>query len=134
MSGSRGCGREFESQEKSFGCSILCPTGMFKITDYSEMDVAESSRFRSCDLHCGRRHHAHRRIPEHVSFRGPDDGALRLQNRRGVAGRSRSWACQSLLVHRTTLLPLIAAMKHLSVMSRPKSYAWQTELFSPSGE
>src|SRR6201993_1070562 len=29
MSGSRGCGREFESREKSIGCSILCPTGMF---------------------------------------------------------------------------------------------------------
>src|SRR6266581_5102086 len=29
MSGSRGCGREFETQEKSFWCSILCPTGMF---------------------------------------------------------------------------------------------------------
>src|ERR1700757_742757 len=29
MSGSRGCGREFGSREKSIGCSILCPTGMF---------------------------------------------------------------------------------------------------------
>src|SRR6201997_841855 len=29
MPGSRGCGREFESREKSIGCSILCPTGMF---------------------------------------------------------------------------------------------------------
>src|SRR6201988_1486536 len=29
MSGSRGCRREFGSREKSIGCSILCPTGMF---------------------------------------------------------------------------------------------------------
>ena len=41
-------------------------------------------------FHRGRHHDAHRRYPEHVSVRGSDDGTVRHQYRRGMAGRSAS--------------------------------------------